>query len=338
MIDLRSDTVTRPTEAMRRAMAAAEVGDDVYGDDPTVNRLEEEAARLVGHEAALFVPSGTMGNQLAVMTHTRRGDEVILDGECHIVVHEVGAAAVLSGVSLRTLVSKNGRMDISDVYDASRDPEDIHAPRSRLLCLENAHGGGDVLPLSYMQEMRAAASDLGLFVHLDGARLFNASAVLGCAPADIAACADSVMFCLSKGLAAPVGSLLCGKREFVETARKNRKLLGGGMRQAGILAAAGLVALEGRGRLPEDHRTARILYEGLAALPGFAVKEPRINMVFFRLPKAMRPGRDFYEGLLDAGILTNPPSPGGEMRVVTHYEVSEPDVYRVLDAVRRLAG
>ncbi len=332
MIDLRSDTVTKPTDAMRRAMMEAEVGDDVYRDDPTTLRLEAEAARLTGKEDALFVPSGTMGNQLAVMTHTSRGDEVILDQHCHIVEHEVGAAAVLSGVNLRTLPSVRGAMDPAAVAAAVRDTEDIHVPRSRLLCLENAHGGGQVLPLSYMREMRAVANAHGLAVHLDGARLFNAAAVLGCEASEIVSHVDSVMFCLSKGLCAPVGSLLCGDRAFIARARKYRKLLGGGMRQTGILAAAGLLSLgEMRARLPEDHRNARLLADRLSALPGFAVEPPQINMVFFRLPARLS-AEAFHAGLLRQGVITNP-AMGGEVRLLTHHGVTEADVSAVADLI-----
>ena len=243
-IDLRSDTVTMPTEEMRKAMAEAEVGDDVYEDDPTVNRLQELAAEMVGKEAALFVPSGTFGNQLCVLTHTRRGDEVILGEDCHIVLHEVGGAAVIAGVQLRTLKSNNGMLDPADVEAAIRPGDDIHYPHTGLICVENAHGLGTAIPVNNLQAIKKIGEEHGIPVHMDGARIFNAAVALGVDAKEIAACADSVQFCLSKGLAAPVGSLVAGTKEFIEIARKNRKLMGGGMRQAGILAAAGIIALE----------------------------------------------------------------------------------------------
>ena len=273
MIDLRSDTVTKPTQAMRDAMSAAAVGDDVYGDDPTVNKLEIEAASRMGKEAALFVPSGTMGNQIALMTHCRRGDEALLDGQCHIAVHEVGAAAVLSGVTLHTVPSQNGSMLLNDLNVAYRDP-DIHYPEPSLLCLENAHSFGTVMSLREMNQYWDWAKARGLAVHLDGARVFNAAVHLRCEAARIAQFADSVMFCLSKGLCAPVGSVLCGTANFIARARKHRKLLGGGMRQAGVLAAAGLVALRDMtARLGEDHARAG----RLSALLSGCLPKLRIN-------------------------------------------------------------
>jgi len=338
MIDLRSDTVTHPTQAMRHAMAEAVVGDDVYGDDPTVNRLQAEAAQLTGHEDALLVVSGTMGNQLALMAHTDRGDEVILDEQCHIIGHEVGAPAVLSGVNLRALPSRRGCMSPEDVRRAFRDPDDIHVPRSRLLCLENAHSTGTVPPLSYMREMSALARELGLAVHLDGARLFNAATVLKCDPSELAQCADSVMFCLSKGLCAPVGSMLCGSKAFIAKARKYRKLLGGGMRQAGILAAAGLLAIspEMRERLEEDHANARRLYTGLSGL--FSnMQAPDINMVYFSLANSGISPESLINVFSAADILFNPPSSSGEVRLVTHYGVSTADVDRVIEVIRSAA-
>ena len=338
MIDLRSDTVTHPTSAMRRAMAEAVVGDDVYGDDPTVNRLQAEAAQLTGHEDALLVVSGTMGNQLALMAHTDRGDEVILDEQCHIIGHEVGAPAVLSGVNLRALPSRRGCMSPEDVRRAFRDPDDIHVPRSRLFCLENAHSTGTVPPLSYMREMSALARELGLAVHLDGARLFNAAAVLKRDPSELAQCADSVMFCLSKGLCAPVGSMLCGNRAFIAKARKYRKLLGGGMRQAGILAAAGLLAIspEMRGRLEEDHENARRLYSGLSGLFS-SMRAPDINMVYFSLADSGISPESLINAFAAADILFNPPSASGEVRLVTHHGVSAADINKVIEVIRSAA-
>lgn len=334
-IDLRSDTVTQPTPEMRDAMASAEVGDDVYGDDPTVNRLEAEAAALLKKEAALFVPSGTMGNQIAVMTHTKRGDEVIVDEYCHIFQHEVGAAAVISGVTLHCVPSVRGMMEEASVKRAIR-AKDIHYPDTTLLCLENAHSLGFVQPISYMAAMRRIADDNKLKVHLDGARLFNAAESLGCSPADIAGYVDSVTFCLSKGLCAPVGSILCGTTEFIDKARKNRKLLGGGMRQAGILAAAGLVALsQSAKRLSEDHKNARLLAEKLAAIQGVTVDKPDINMVFFNIAKTGKPVDKFAEFLEINGILNNCGEPDGTVRFVTHMGVAEEDIDYVLSTVAK---
>jgi len=319
MIDLRSDTVTRPTPAMREAMANAAVGDDVYGDDPTVNELEALAASTMGKEAALFVPSGTMGNQLALMTHCKRGDEVILHADCHIVQHEVGAAAVLSGVTLNP---------VRDVTAAYRG-RDIHTPDQTLLCLENATGGGTVLPLDVMRTCFDGAKERGLAVHLDGARIFNAAVTLNCTAAGIAAYCDSVMFCLSKGLCAPVGSMLCGDAAFIGRARKFRKLLGGGMRQAGILAAAGIIAVRDMaGRLAEDHKRARYLAHLLDGIPGLTVDASAldINMVYTTLDGD---SEAMYEYLLSRGINTN-----GVERLVTHRDVSDADIEAAARAIR----
>jgi len=269
MIDLRSDTVTKPTQAMRDAMAVAEVGDDVYGEDPTVIRLQELAAKMLGKEAGLFVVSGTMGNQVAIMTHTQRGDELITEAESHIFYYEVGDIAALSGVQARQVPGKRVIMDPDDVNHAIRDSSNIHFPRTSLIVLENTHnrGGGKVWPIEYVREIAGIAHERGIAVHMDGARIFNASVASGIAPDVWASYADSVMFCLSKGLCAPVGSMLVGSRDFIDRARKNRKRLGGGLRQAGILAAAGIVALETMvDRLAEDHANAKLLADELARL------------------------------------------------------------------------
>ena len=332
MIDLRSDTVTKPTQAMRDAMAAADVGDDVYGDDPTVNELEAEAASRMGKEAALFVPSGTMGNQIALMTHCRRGDEALLDGQCHIVVHEVGAAAVLSGVTLHTVPAHNGSMSPDDLDAAYRSP-DIHYPEPRLLCLENAHSLGTVMPLREMERHWDWAKARGLAVHLDGARIFNAAYHLRCGATDLARFADSVMFCLSKGLCAPVGSMLCGPADFIVRARKHRKLLGGGMRQAGVLAAAGLIALRGMtGRLGEDHARADMLADRLTGLPKLLIDVSRrcINMVWASVGCN---GVALAAFLRERGILINPPE-RGTLRLVTHHGVSDADIEAAAAAIR----
>jgi len=332
MIDLRSDTVTKPTQAMRDAMAAAVVGDDVYGDDPTVNELETDAACRLRKEAALFVPSGTMGNQIALMTHCRRGDEALLDEQCHIAVYEVGAAAVLSGITLHTVPSHNGSMSLDELDAACREP-DIHYPEPRLLCLENAHGLGTVMPLSEMERYWDWAKTRGLAVHLDGARIFNAADYLKCDAAGIARFSDSVMFCLSKGLCAPVGSMLCGPADFIARARKHRKLLGGGLRQAGILAAAGLVALRNMTeRLSEDHAKAGLLSSLLADLPKLLIDDSRrdINMVWANVDCD---GAALTAFLRERGILINMPD-RGILRLVTHHDISDADIEAAVKAIR----
>lgn len=332
-IDVRSDTVTQPTEAMRRAMAEAEVGDDVYRDDPTVNRLEALAAEMTGKERALFVPSGTMGNQLAIMTHTTPGDEIIVGARCHIVAHEVGGAHRLSGVGYAIVDNPDDIIRPEDVARLVRQA-DIHMPRTSLLCLENALANGCAVPIDVMDGAFRTAKEHGLATHLDGARLFNAAVALGVEAKEIAAHTDSVMFCLSKGLCAPVGSVLCGSAEFVEKARKFRKMLGGGMRQAGVLAAAGLVALETMtARLREDHDNAKRLAELLAAIPGVRVARERveINMVFWT---HSIPGFDdgaFVAFLLERGIKASPPE--GEFRFVTNNGVGRADAERLAGAV-----
>lgn len=338
MIDIRSDTVTKPTDAMRAAMARAEVGDDVYGDDPTVNELEAYGAELTGKEASLFVPSGTFGNQLALFTWCRRGSEVILGEESHIIQHEAGAASVIAGVQTRTVPAKDGRLE-ADMVEARIRGTDIHFPPTALICLENAHSSGRVVPLSNMDAIRAVADRHGLPIHVDGARLFNAAAALGVSAREIAQRADSVMFCLSKGLCAPVGSLLAGKRDFIERARRNRKIMGGGMRQAGILAAAGLLALrEMTGRLTEDHRRARFLAEALATIPGVQIDPSTvdINMVFFTVPKTRdaETAHRVMALLKDQGILANPPEEG-VFRFVTHYWIGDQEISRIIEASRR---
>ncbi len=284
-IDLRSDTVTQPTDAMRQAMLHAEVGDDVYGEDPGVNALEAHGARLLGKQAALFVPSGTMSNLLAVMNHCQRGEGAILGNAAHIYRYEAQGSAVLGSVALQPLpMQRDGTLAFDDIK-AALAPDDAHFVQTRLICLENTHNG-KVLPLSYLQEMGAFVAERGLKLHLDGARLFNAAVASETAAAVIAAPFDSISICLSKGLGAPVGSLLVGSHDFIARARRLRKMLGGGMRQAGILAQAGLFALEQHvTRLADDHRRAKRLAEGLAALPGIEIDLSLVqsNMVFLRL-------------------------------------------------------
>lgn len=338
-IDLRSDTVTQPTEAMRAAMAAAPVGDDVYGDDPTVNELEALAAEMLGKEAALFVPSGTFGNQVAVMTHARRGDEILVGEDCHIMMHEVGAAAALSGVQTRSVPTLWGVVDPERLRRMIRQ-SDIHYPDTALICLENAHSSGKVVPLENMQAVKAVAEAAGVSVHLDGARLFNAAAALKVPAAVLAACADSVNVCLSKGLCAPVGSVLVGPAAFIARARKNRKLMGGGLRQAGILAAAGIIALKTMTeRLGEDHANARYLADRLEEIEGLRVLRERldINMVFFTLPETVISEEALVAGLLEAGIKVNG-TEDGEYRFVTNHGVSRADIEMTVDRLKSLAG
>jgi len=322
---------------MRRAMAAAEVGDDVYGEDPTVNRLEAEAAALVGKEAALFVPTGTMGNQIAVLTHTERGDEVILEQDAHIYYYEVGGVALLAGAQVQTIPSVAGRIDPAVLRAAVR-PANIHFPTPRLFCFENTHNraGGTVISPDLTRELCAVAHELGLKVHLDGARIFNAAVALGVDVKELTGPVDSVMFCLSKGLAAPVGSLLAGSREFIDRARKYRKVLGGGMRQAGVLAAAGLVALEEMiDRLALDHEHARQLAVGLAELPGIALDPEQVetNIVLFALTDG-RSASSYVEELRRVGVLAVPMGPT-QVRMVTHKDVTGADIQ---EALRRIAS
>jgi threonine aldolase len=337
MIDLRSDTVTWPTEEMRKAMASAEVGDDVYGDDPTVNRLEALGAELVGKEAALFVPSGTFGNQLALFTWCERGTEVILGEECHIVQHEAGAAAVIAGVQTRPIPAPDGVLP-PEALRARLRKRDLHAPPTSLICMENAHSGGRAVSPADMDAVRRIAGEWGLPVHLDGARIFNAAAALGVDVREIAARADSVMFCLSKGLCAPVGSLLAGTKDFVDRARFKRKIMGGGMRQAGILAAAGIIALTNQTtRLNEDHRRAKTLAQSLAGIPGIEIRpdEADINMVFFAFPPARNPAAAArIAGIFrNHGIIITPPE-GGAFRFVTHYWIGDRELETILTACR----
>ena len=340
MIDLRSDTVTLPSERMRRAMYDAELGDDVYGDDPTVNRLQERAAELLGKEAGLFVASGTQGNLVSVLSHTRRGDEVLVGDQCHVFRNEAGGASVLGGVVLYPLATNRYGELAPELIAAAVKPADYHCPRTRLLCIENTHNAssGRALDRAQTAAMAEAARAPGLAVHLDGARLFNAAVALQAPAADLAAEADSVTFCLSKGLACPVGSVVCGSREFIAEAARWRKLLGAGMRQVGVLAAAGLVALDTMiERLAEDHANARTLAYGLAEIGALELEPDLIqtNIVRFGVPAGR--GEEIAAALRSAGILVNPGS--AELRMVTHYGISAADVDAVLRAMRAaLAG
>ena len=339
-LDMRSDTVTWPTPAMRQAMAEAPVGDDVYGDDPTVNELEAYAADLLGKEAALFAVSGTMGNQLALMAQVGRGDEVILSERAHIVWHEAGAPAILAGAQLRCLSVCDGQMDLKQIEAAIRKtPEDIHSPRTALICLENADSDGLVMSPEYLKAIRSLADRYRIPVHMDGARLFNAAAAGPLSAREIAATVDSIQICLSKGLCAPVGSLLAGSAEMIRLARRKRKILGGGMRQAGILAAAGLIALrDHRERLVVDHENARWLAEQLCRYPDRfeLVRQPLINMVFFRLKNFPLPADDLAGYLAENNVLINSHD-DGVFRLVTHYWVSREDLENLVALITTIA-
>lgn len=334
--DFRSDTVTKPTQKMRDAMYIAEVGDDVYEDDPTVKRLEELSAKMLGKEAGLFIPSGTFGNQLALLTHTKRGDEVILGDSCHIMMHEVGAAAVIAGVQLRTVPAEDGYMNHETIKKMIRE-EDIHYPDTGLICVENAHSSGKVVSLDHMALIHQVAIDRCIPVHLDGARLFNAATALGVSAREVAKHADSVMFCLSKGLCAPVGSMLVGTHEFIGKARKNRKLMGGGLRQAGIIAAAGIVALEEMvDRLDEDHKNIRVLADLLSKIERVKIKNEflDINMLFCEI-EGLKDDNAFVEALADRGFIVNGPELG-EYRFVTNYWTPEDAVVGLAEAIKEL--
>jgi threonine aldolase len=339
VVELRSDTMTRPTPAMRRAMAEAEVGDDVFGEDPTVNRLEELAAERLGKEAALFVASGTMGNLVSIMAHCGRGDEMILGHLAHTFFYEQGGAAAVAAVHPRTVPNRPDGTIAPEEIEAAVRGDNIHFPRTRLIALENTHNlcGGAPLDPAYLKRVAAVARRHGVAVHVDGARIFNAAAALNRTAAELAADADSVCFCLSKGLAAPAGSLVCGPRAFVAAARRARKVLGGGMRQAGVLAAAGIVALtEMTGRLAQDHENAQRLAAGLAALPGIALdpQAVRTNIVYFDIARPGLGAAEFTCRLAQAGVRMLPTG-AQRVRAVTHYEVDAAGIDRALAAAAR---
>lgn len=339
-IDLRSDTVTLPTPAMRKAMYDAELGDDVMGEDPTVNRLEVLAAEKVGKEAALFVPSGAMGNLVSVLTHCRRGDEVIVGDQAHIFIFEVGAASVLGGLQVHTVPNEpNGMLDPQNVLDAIRG-ENVHFPPTGLVCLENTHNkrGGWALTLEQMDSVCLPVKERGIPVHLDGARVFNAAVALGVEVKELAMNVDSVMFCLSKGLCAPVGSMVAGSEEFISRARKYRKMVGGGMRQAGVLAAAGIVALtEMVDRLAEDHSNARALAEGLMGIEGIRLERHGVqtNMTFLTLVADWITPPELLTALGGEGVKVGYYGKG-VFRAVTHHGIEEEDIHLALEAFRRV--
>jgi len=326
---------------MREAMNNAEVGDDVYQEDPTVNQLEELAANKLGKEAALFVPSGTMGNLIAVLTHCQRGDEVILETDSHIYYYEVGGMSAVAGVIPWLIVGDKGILDPQGIKRALRD-KNLHYPKTTLICLENTHNraGGTIIPPKVTEEICQLAHQRNIAVHLDGARIFNAAIALDIEPALLTKNVDSVMFCLSKGLSAPVGSILAGSKEFIQRARKNRKMLGGGMRQAGILAAAGIIAIENMvERLEEDHKNAQILGEGLTDMNGIKVDLETIptNMVYFDLQGSGMDTYQFLPKLADYNILGSP-RPPSKVRLVTHYGISEDDIYTTIKAIKEIVS
>ncbi|MEW6672920.1 MAG: low-specificity L-threonine aldolase [Thermodesulfobacteriota bacterium] len=340
IVDLRSDTVTQPTASMRRAMAEAPVGDDVFREDPSVNRLEELAAEKMNKEAALFVASGTMGNLVSQLAHCGRGDEIILGDEAHIFFSEQGGSAALGGIHHRTIPNQpDGTLNLRDIETAIR-PDNIHFPRTRLIALENTHNrcNGSFLDAAYMRAVGDIARRHGVKIHVDGARIFNSAVAQGVPAGSLAVEADSITFCLSKGLAAPVGSLVCGKTDFIAEARRVRKVIGGGMRQAGILAAAGIVALnEMVDRLADDHLNARKLAEGLAAIDGLSIEPDRIksNIVFFKITRTGLTPQELTRRLKTEGVLVGPKEPD-QIRAVTHYQVSSDDIDHALKILNKV--
>ena len=342
VVDLRSDTITHPTPEMRKAMAEAEVGDDVFGDDPTVNRLERMAADMMGKEAAVFVSSGTMGNLVSLLAQCGRGDEIILGDRSHTFLYEQGGSSALGGIHPHILANRpDGTLDLGEMEAAIR-ADNVHFPRTRLIALENTHNrcAGSPLSLDYMRSVKNVAERHGLAVHLDGARIFNASVALGVSARELAASADSVTFCLSKGLAAPVGSLVCGCAEFIAKARRVRKVLGGGMRQAGILAAAGIVALTTMvDRLAEDHANARTLVQGLAEIPGIVVHPDKVttNIMYLELNHATVTPAVLVEKLETHGVRMLATSPR-QLRAVTNCHVTADGIEQTLSAFRKIFG
>jgi threonine aldolase len=339
-VDLRSDTLTMPTADMRRAMAQAELGDDVFGEDPSVNRLEERAAGRMGKEAAVFVASGTMGNLLAVLSLARSGQEVIADADAHVFVSEGGGAAALGGIQIRQVPTEAGLMSADQVREAVRPTDDYHAPLTAAICVENTHNrhGGVVWPLAALRALREVADAHGVALHMDGARIFNAAVAQGLEAGEIAAAADTVTFCLSKGLGAPVGSVLCGPAATIDRARRWRKALGGGWREAGVLAAAGLWALDHMvDRLAEDHASARTLAEGLAELPGVSIPLARVQTNIVRFEVTAMSAAEFVAACGRRGVL------GGAtgrhaVRFVTHFGIEPADVQRALAICAEVLG
>ena len=335
IIDLRSDTVTQPTPAMREAMAQAEVGDDVFGEDPTVRRLEEMSASRVGKEAAVYVASGTMGNLTSLLAHCGRGDEAIVGDEAHVLHYEAGGAPGLGAIQLRTVPSDaHGMLDLVAVEETIRG-QNVHFPRTAVICLENTHNrrGGGLISVAQTAAVAQLAHRYGIPVHLDGARIFNAAVALNVPVSDLTAEVDSVTFCFSKGLSAPVGSIVCGSADFIARVRKARKMVGGGMRQVGVIAAAAIVALETMvDRLAEDHEHARLLAEGLARVPGIRIDLELVqtNIVIFDVTE----GAAFQGRLREAGVLTTAFGPR-RVRMVTHHGIERADIEEALERVQR---
>lgn len=335
VIDLKSDTVTKPTEEMREAMAQAEVGDDYYFEDPTVLKLQELSAEKLGKEAGLFVTSGTMGNLVSILTHTQRGDSIILEADAHIYHNETGHLSVVEGVLPIRVKGHLGMLDPVDIESAVFEERVIH-PRTSLVCVENTHNtaGGTCISAEQMRSIKEVADRFGLAIHVDGARIFNAAIALETDAIELAKDADSLTFCLSKGLGCPFGSVIVGSKEFIKEARKNRQMVGGGMRQAGIMAAAGVVALEKMiDRLKEDHENARTLAEGLVEL-GMEVEMETVqtNIVYFRVPSSMIDAQEFVVKLKEHDVIVNPPRKG-RIRMVTHYGITRDDILHALKAL-----
>ncbi|MCK4428547.1 MAG: low-specificity L-threonine aldolase [candidate division Zixibacteria bacterium] len=338
-IDLRSDTVTKPSKAMRQAIAEAEVGDDVFEDDPTVKKLEEMTAELLGKGKALFVPSGTMANEVAIKSLTKPGDEVVLEGDSHIYNYEVGAPSVLCGVQLHTLKGKRGILTAQQILDHLR-PQDIHVPQTTLICLENTHNraGGTIYPIEEIKKIREATKPLGIKMHLDGARLWNATIATGIPLDEYARHFDSVSVSLSKGLGAPIGSVICGSSDFILIARRNRKMFGGGMRQVGIIAAAGIYAIENNfNRLNEDHRNAKALAEGLSKIPKISVDSESVqtNIVVIDIKESGMEVGEVLEELKEKGVLAVPFG-RNKIRCVTHLDVTRDDIDQALETFQQI--
>lgn len=339
-IDLRSDTVTVPTEEMRQAMLTAPVGDDVYGDDVTAKELEQLAADMTGKEAGLFMPSGVMSNQIALFTHVQRGQEVILPDNCHIVAHEAGAASIIAGAQLRTVQNVHGEMPFDMVeHYIRKDPDDIHQPTTGLITYENADSDGQVRSLEYMKSIKQLADQYHIPIHLDGARIFNAATVLGVDVKELTQYVDTISICLSKGLCAPVGSILVGSKEFIAQARRKRKIIGGGMRQIGVLAAAGILALKDMTkRLQEDHDNAAYMAQQLTTVKGLEVYQERqqINMVFFRLKDYPLSAAELVAYMAENNVIINGED-NGIMRFVTHKYVSKEEIDTVVALMKQRA-
>lgn len=338
MIDLRSDTVSKPTAAMREAMAKAQVGDDGYGEDPTTIRVEEMAAELTGHAAGLFVPSGTQGNLVALLTHCRNGDGFMVAESSHCLIAEVGAYSAIAGASPQIVPSQRGILRAAGIRDLGPASGYGGSPPTRLIWIENTHTrcGGAVYPLPRLREIRQLAQDRGLAIHMDGARVFNAATALGVSVREITTQADSVMFCLSKGLGAPMGSILCGSESFINRSRRFRRMLGGGLRQSGVVAAAGIVAFETTVHtLAADHENAQLLAQGLSEIPGILVEPVETNIVVFRVASELKPVQELVRKLAERGVLAGI-FDQEFVRMVTYHQITRTDIQTSLEIVRRV--